>query len=249
MGSQIMSRVLIWDIPTRLFHWLLAVGFLLAAGIALLGGKHGSLFHYHAIIGVILAGLLLFRLLWGIIGTRHARFTAFAYGPVAVIIHLKNMLTGKADRYAGHNPLACWAIYAMLALVAVIVGSGLLMAGGYKGFKDAHSMAVYVLLAVVGVHVLGVIVHTLRYRENITLAMITGRKQAEPSAAIRSARPISGALFLTLFLLLTAGLFNNYDPGSRQTTIPLIGTNIQLDKHKSKKGHPKAPKIRKSHDR
>lgn len=69
-----MSRVLIWDLPTRLFHWLFAVGFLIAFGIAQFGDEHDPFFPYHAIIGVILAAMLLFRLIWGVIGTRHARF-------------------------------------------------------------------------------------------------------------------------------------------------------------------------------
>lgn len=245
-----MSRVLIWDLPTRLFHWLLAVGILVAFGIAQFGGKHGPLFHHHAIIGIVLGATVLLRLVWGFIGTKHARFASFAFGPTAVASYFKDTVAGRPSRHAGHNPASSWAIYAMLALMAVVVGSGLLMGTGNEASEDVHAAAVYTLLAVAGVHVAGVILHTIRYREKITLAMITGRKEASPSASIRSARPLSGITFLVLVLLLGGGLYSSYDPASGRTTLPIISTSIRLrDGEGEVRQHTNADRERSDHNR
>lgn len=222
-----MSRVLIWDLPTRLFHWLFALGFLVAFGIAQFGDEHDPIFPYHAIIGVILTAMLLFRLIWGGIGTRYARFASFAFGPVAVLQYLKGTVTGKSVRYPGHNPASSWAILAMFILVTAIVASGLLMAGN-EAMEEVHTVAAYTMLAIVGIHVLGVVVHSIRHRENITLGMITGRKIADSSASIRSARPVIGGAFFILVLLFTVGLLRNYDSTTQRVTIPFVGTSILL---------------------
>lgn len=246
-----MSRVLIWDLPTRLFHWLLVVGILSAFGIAQFAGEHGSLFPYHAIIGMTLATMLLFRLVWGFIGTKHARFTSFAFGPSAVVEYFKAIVTGRMVHYSGHNPASSWAIYAMLGLLATVMTSGLLMGGGNEAFEEVHSISVYALLVVAGIHVVGVILHSVRHRENIILAMVTGLKETESSAAIRSTRPFTGLVFLSLVVLVAAGLYRNYDPASRRTTIPLIGASILLagsDQYNGNAGH-QLPADRERHER
>lgn len=231
-----MQRVLIWDIPTRLFHWLLAAGFLTAFVIAQFGGKRGALFPYHSMLGIVVGVMVLLRVLWGIIGTRHARFGSFLFGPGAVIEYLKGVVTGHGRKHVGHNPASSYAIFAMLGLVLVIVASGLLMSRGNEAFEEIHSIAVYVLLGVVAVHVIGVVIHTLRYRENITVSMVTGTKEAEQSQAIRSSAPLSGGLAVLVIALIAFGLQRNYDPARRQTTLPLIGTMIQLGEEGKDRG-------------
>lgn len=239
-----MARVLIWDWPVRLYHWLLVAGILTAFGLAIFAPEHSTLFQYHAIIGILVGVMVILRIIWGIIGSRHARFSSFAYGPRAVLDYFRDIAAGRRTRYIGHNPASSWVIYLMMALVLAIVGAGLLTAAGYHAFEDIHEMLVYVLLGAAGVHVLGVIVHTIRHRENITLGMINGHKEAHADHAIRSSRPITGVVFVLLMLFLGGSLYYEYDSAGRTTRIPLIGKVFRLDKPpKPGKGHDVKTKL------
>lgn len=223
-----MNRVLIWDWPTRVFHWLLAGGLLAAFLIGKNADGKGGVFGYHAIIGISIGLLLLLRLLWGFIGTKHARFGSFIFGPRAVVGYFKGIIAGQSTRHIGHNPGSSWAIYLMLLLVFVIVASGLAAANGFKGVGEVHELSVNVLVFVSIVHVLGVILHTIRHRENITVSMITGTKQADASEAIRSSRPIAAIVMVALVGFLAFDLVRNYEKAAHSTKLPLIGKTISL---------------------
>lgn len=223
-----MSRVLIWDLPTRLFHWLLASGFSIAAVIALLLGDDSSLFPFHSIIGLALALMVALRLVWGLVGTRFARFTSFAFGPSAVLAYLVGVIRGSGSRHVGHNPASAYAIYTMLGLIIALAATGIMMGTGNQSVKGIHEFLAYAMLAVVGVHILGVIVHTIRFKENITASMIHGRKHADPALATRSARPLTAALFLVITGAFALSLMARYDPATQQTTLPILGIRISL---------------------
>ena len=219
---------LVWDLPTRIFHWLLTAGFTAAALLAFLSEGESSLFPFHALIGLVLALLVVLRFLWGFIGTAHARFGAFAFGPRASLSYLKGAFGGGGTRHIGHNPGSAYAIFAMLALLAGISFTGILLARGSESFKEAHEVMTFALIAVVSAHVIGVILYTVRHRENITLSMVNGRKECEPGYAIPSSRPIAAALFVGLLGLWTLGLVRNYDATAKTTSVPFLGTSLQL---------------------
>ena len=120
--STSTGKRLIWDLPTRVFHWALAGSFL---GAYLLAEEDGSR-SLHVMFGYTVAGLLAFRLLWGFVGSTHARFRDFAYGPRAGgPPTCATSYRGRAQDYDGHNPAGSWAIYALLALAAATVADGL----------------------------------------------------------------------------------------------------------------------------
>lgn len=223
-----MNRVLIWDLPTRLFHWLLSGGFIAAAIISLLLGEHSRLFPSHAIIGLTIALLVCLRVIWGIVGTRYARFGTFIFGPGAVIEYMKGTLAGGGKRYIGHNPGSALAIFALLALVLAMAVTGIMMGQGNESVKDLHEILAWVTVGFTVAHVLGVALHTIRHRENITLSMIHGKKHAEPRDAITSAKPIIAVIFLMIAGAWAFGLIRNYNPATQTTTLPLIGTVLQL---------------------
>lgn len=223
-----MDRVLIWDLPTRLFHWLLSGGFIAAAIIALGLGDDSPWFPYHAMLGLTIAFIVLFRIVWGVAGTRYARFGSFICGPRAVVEYIKSLFVGGGKRYLGHNPASAAAIVALLALVLAMAVTGFAMGRGNDGVKEAHEILAWVTVGVAVVHVLGVALHTVRHRENITASMIHGRKRAEPSDAIASAKPIVAVVFLAVTGLWAAGLVRNFDPGTRTTRLPLFGAMLQL---------------------
>lgn len=231
-----MNRVLIWDLPTRLFHWLLSAGFIATAIIALALGEDSSLFPYHAIIGLTLALMVCLRVLWGIAGTRYAKLGTFIFGPAAVIEYMKGTLVGGGKRYIGHNPGSALAILTLLALVLAMAVTGVMLGQGNERVKDLHEILAWGMVGVAVVHVLGVAFHTIRHRENITLSMIHGQKHAEPSDAIASAKPIIAVVFLVLAGAWTVALVRSYNPATQTTTLPLIGTSLQLGENENEGG-------------
>ncbi|MCK6475724.1 MAG: cytochrome b/b6 domain-containing protein [Phycisphaerales bacterium] len=223
-----MASTLIWDIPTRLFHWLFAVGFLAAAAISLTVDGEGPLFAYHAIIGLALAALLVLRLAWGLVGSRYARLGELVFGPGRLVEYAKGVLIGGGKRYVGHNPGSAYAIVAMFVLLGALAVTGVMLGTGNEGVKEVHEFCAYAMLAVVAVHILGVIVHSARHRENITASMIHGRKHAEPGDGIPSSHAIAGALLLLITGVWTLELVRSYSPSTQAVTIPLFGTSLQI---------------------
>jgi cytochrome b len=190
------TRILVWDLPLRVFHWLLAASF---AG-AFLTAEGDGLRAVHLALGYTFLGLLAFRLLWGVVGSRHARFRAFAYGPKAVREYLGSLLARRPMHYVGHNPAGSWAIYALLALglVVGVTGYAVQADAGGRWLEGLHEGASNALLALVIVHVAGVIVGSLAHRENLVAAMVTGRKTGRPGDGIGHARWLTAAMLIAV---------------------------------------------------
>jgi len=165
---------LIWDLPTRVFHWALAGSFLGAYLLA----EQDELRSLHVMFGYTVAGLIAFRLLWGLIGSTHSRFRDFAYSPMEAIRYLRDLATGRARDYDGHNPAGSWAIYGMLALAAATATTGWLHYNeiGGEALEELHEVLANAWLVLVAVHVAGVIVGSLAHRRNLVATMITGRR-------------------------------------------------------------------------
>ena len=121
-----MEPITVWDIPTRLFHWTLALCF----ALAWLTSESDALLSVHTFVGYVMLGLIGFRLVWGVVGGRYARFASFAYGPRAAVRYAREVLSRKAPRHIGHNPAGSLAIYTLFALVLAVGVSGLLTLGG-----------------------------------------------------------------------------------------------------------------------
>lgn len=176
------DRTLVWDLPTRVFHWLLAATF---AG-AYLTSDGERLRDVHMLLGYTAAGLVTFRVLWGLVGTRYARFTSFPLSPRNVIDYLRSLLVLSPRHYFGHNPAGSWAILGMLALITgtAVTGWASAIEVGPKWLEDVHEGFANATLALIVVHVGAVIVSSLLHRENLPRAMVTGYKPGSgPSAA------------------------------------------------------------------
>lgn len=207
-------RVQVWDVPTRLFHWALVLLIL----IAWLTGEEEGAFELHMLAGEIIAGMLVFRLIWGFIGGEHARFSDFAAGPSAIIAHVRDLLSSRPHRHIGHNPLGGFAVFLLLLTTGFIVVSGLFsgdddMRGPLSGLgpdmSEMHEVAFRVLLALVVIHILGVIVETVRARDPLVPAMISGwkmRDASEPGADAKRATTAGLLLALALGAATTAML-------------------------------------------
>jgi|SRR5678815_1693557 cytochrome b len=185
------SKVLVWDVPTRVSHWLLAGSF---AG-AFLTAESERYRDVHVMLGYTVLGLVAFRLVWGLIGTRYARFWSFAYGPNSVLTYLKSLLTRSPQHHLGHNPAGSWAVYALLVLSLLAGASGYATYNdiGGHGMEDVHEALANALLGVVFIHVTGVLVSSVLHRENLVRSMLTGYKSAQPGNGIRYRHRLIGA--------------------------------------------------------
>lgn len=186
--------VLVWDAPLRVFHWLLALCF---AG-AWLTADSESWRLVHVTLGYTMVGLLAFRMLWGFVGPRHARFADFVRGPGAVLRYLSSLRHGRPEHHAGHTPAGGLAVVALLMLAMLVTATGIAnyQEWGGNGMEEVHEALAIVMLVLVAVHVAAVLLGSALQRENLVLAMLTGRKKARPSESIR--RPWRGVAALVL---------------------------------------------------
>jgi cytochrome b len=185
MTTTDTPKILVWDAPVRVFHWLLALSF---AG-AWLSAESERWRLLHVTLGYTMAGLIVFRVLWGLFGTRHARFAGFVRGPRAVLAYLRGLATGRPEHHTGHNPAGALAIVGLLGLGLLTAASGWAVYNDVGGdwLEEAHELAANSMLALVGLHLAGVLLGSLMHRENLVRSMITGRKAGPPQQAIASA--------------------------------------------------------------
>lgn len=204
MSTHVANEVPVWDPLLRSFHWILFVSFCAAYF------SEGEIFEslqnrldgeflqtVHVWAGYTIGGLLVFRLFWGFIGPRHARFDDFVRGPRVTFAYLCQVLTLRARRYLGHNPAGGAMIVLLLLSLGATTVTGLALYGADKGLgplaglllesseasidfiEEAHEVATHFTLLLIAGHLLGVVWESLLHRENLVRAMITGRKRAQ----------------------------------------------------------------------
>lgn len=197
-----MEKILAWDLPTRIGHWLLVVAFI----VSYLSGDSEEWRLAHVTAGFAMGGALAFRLFWGMVGTRYARFKSFLFSPREVITYLGSLLKGKPDHWIGHNPAGSYAIYALFLLGITVVGSGWAVYAevGGEWLEEAHDALSYAMLGVVVAHIAGVLVSSRLHRENLARSMVTGYKQGKSEEAITSNKKYW--LILLLGAVISAGL-------------------------------------------
>jgi len=165
----------VWDPLVRLFHWSLVISF----AIAWVSSEGFDALHIWS--GYAAGALIAFRLVWGLIGPRYARFTQFIKGPGTTIDYIKAMMSGTEKRYIGHNPAGGAMVIAMIVTLGITVWTGWLTTlAQYKNsalVSDAHGFITSILMALVIAHVAGVVLASVRHKENLARAMLNGRKR------------------------------------------------------------------------
>lgn len=189
-----VRRILIWDAPVRVFHWLMVLSF---AG-AYLTAESERWRLVHVTLGYTMAGLVVFRVVWGLIGTRHARFSSFVRGPAGIARYLRGLVGGRPEHHAGHNPAGALAIVALLGMTLVVTAAGWATYNEVGGhwLEELHEGAANVMLGIVGVHVAGVLLASWLHRANLIGAMVTGRRLGSPEDGVRSAWRSVGLVML-----------------------------------------------------
>jgi cytochrome b len=222
-------RQLVYDLPTRLFHWLFAGLFLTAFVIAKTVDDDSFWFNYHSLAGLTLGFLAVLRIIWGVFGTQHARFSGFALNPMDLVNYFKGIFSGDKKKWAGHNPASSWAAITMMILALGLALTGYLMTSGgdKEAFEDIHELFANAFIIVVVLHVAGIVLHTIRYQEMIGLSMVDGKKMGVSEAqTIGSSKSAVGVLLIGLVVAFGLHLFKNYDKQTR--SLQFFGTTLQL---------------------
>lgn len=206
-------RVRVWDLPTRLFHWLLVA---CIVGLVITGKVGGQAIYWHARLGYAALALLLFRLAWGLVGGRWSRFAAFVYAPRSVLAYLR----GRAhpDHLVGHNPLGAASVFAMLLALLAQVATGLVsddeisFTGPLNRFVASDTglaatwyhkdIGQWLVIGLVVLHIAAVLYYWLGKRQDLVRPMVTGDKQTQAPAA--SSRDDARTRLAALVLLAVA---------------------------------------------
>lgn len=185
-----MTKRLVWDLPLRLFHWLFVVSIAASWGTAKLGVEW---MQYHFYLGYFMIGLLTFRIIWGFIGPRHARFASFLTGPSGCIAYARGFFSANSHVSVGHNPLGGLMVIVMLLLVITQVTSGLfttddvIWTGPYYPavskdtsslLSTVHNINFNILLGAIALHLLAIGYYRMVKKQNLVSAMFTGLKPA-----------------------------------------------------------------------
>jgi cytochrome b len=179
--------------------------------------------------GLTLVFLVLLRMIWGMVGTTHAKFSGFALNPTDLLGYFKGILSGSKRRWAGHNPASSWAALIMMGLALGLGITGYLMTSGpdKETWEEIHELLGNGFMVVVLGHVAGIVLHTIRHKEMIGLSMLDGKKaDISLDRSIPSAKLPYGLLLLGLVSTFAIYLFNNFDSQAR--TLQLFGTQLQL---------------------
>lgn len=216
-SHQSPSTITVWDLPTRLFHWIL-VALVIAQWWT---ADSFDTMHYHLWGGYAVLVLVLFRLVWGFVGSDTARFRDFVRGPGTALAYIKALPRGDAPRYLGHNPLGGWSIVAMLVLLLVQAGTGLfanddifiegpLYSWVSKGTSDwlttIHRLNFDLLLILIAIHLAAVLFYLLVKRENLIHPMLSGCKHLPPASAVPQPRMVSPWRGLVVLAVASAGV-------------------------------------------
>lgn len=188
----------IWDIPTRLFHWSLVVLFV----FLIVSGESDDLMEYHFYAGYLLSGLILFRVIWGVVGTRYARFTSFNLNLAEAIQYTKALINSDQQSHYGHTPAGSVMVILMLLLISMQLVTGMMSTddiiwnGPLYNFVDEdtaglageiHEATQLLLQILVGLHVLAIILYKYRFKEELVPAMLHGKKPKQGEGAEREA--------------------------------------------------------------
>lgn len=174
-GPAVAGAVKVWDRLVRLLHWTLV------ASVALAWLTTEWRTGWHQPVGYLGLAAMVLRLVWGFVGSRHARFAQFLHAPGATLAYLRQVLARREPRYLGHNPLGGWMILALLASIAGLALTGWLYTTdrfwGDETVETVHRTLAWGMLGLIALHVAGVVFTSLRHHENLVAAMFSGRKR------------------------------------------------------------------------
>jgi cytochrome b len=211
---NVMHTIRVWDLPTRLFHWLLAM---CVVGLVITGSVGGNWMNWHLRLGYSVLTLLLFRLVWGFVGGHWSRFSSFIYAPSSLLGYLKGR--GRPEHSVGHTPLGALSVFALLLILAAQVGTGLMsddeisFFGPLVRFVSGDTVALatsyhknvgkFIVMALVALHVLAIIFYQFVRKQRLVAPMVVGDKQL--AAPVIHSRDTAATRVVALVVLILCG--------------------------------------------
>lgn len=212
-------KIKVWDLPTRLFHWSLVAAFI----AVIFTSRNESFLEYHVYVGYLILCLVIFRVVWGFVGNRYARFSGFVKGWTEVRSFLAQLLRLRIPRYIGHNPAVGWVVLVILGIAITIAVTGIVTYSGeenrgvFAGLipfsvgmagRTAHEWLTYCIVAVIVGHICAALLHDFVLKENIILSMISGTKEDNESWSerVEHLRPEEGHSLPKLVVYISAVL-------------------------------------------
>ena len=234
-----MERLRAYDLPVRIFHWCFAILFVLSFTISKFIDDDSVLYAYHMLSGILMAVLVVLRIIWGVVGSKTARFSSFPLNPSEILTYLVSIVSSKSKRYLGHNPASSYAALLMMLFTLGIAFSGLMMSVRvYKDFfEEIHELLAHGFLIVVILHLAGVILHQIRHNDNMITSMISGSKdKIEGEDEIESNHPIIALIFVVL--IASSGIYLVSNLNGQTRTLSIVGTQLQLgENEEDEHGH------------
>jgi cytochrome b len=211
-----MQTIRVWDLPTRLFHWLLAAA---VVGLVVTANVGGNWMNWHLRLGYAVLTLLVFRLIWGFVGGHWSRFGSFLYAPSSVLAYLRGH--GKLEHRVGHTPLGALSVFALLLILLAQVATGLMsddeisFFGPLVRFVSGDTVALatsyhknvgkFIVIALVVLHVAAIAFYKWAKKDNLVRPMVVGDKQMAPGLAVPQARDSVASRALALIVLAVCG--------------------------------------------
>lgn len=221
------TKVLAWDLPMRFFHLGFAACCTAALAIAFFADKESAIFPYHMLLGITACFFLVVRIVLGVAGGPRNGLKELFFSPLETARYFAGVFTGRAQRYAAHNPGTAAAALGMFAVTALLAFTGIKNTTD-ESFGEPHEVLAYALVALVAAHLLGLAIHTLRHRENIGFAMVSGRKVAPASTALETSRPVFAVVLAVASAAWIWALFASYDRATGFAKVPLLGQSLYL---------------------
>ncbi len=231
--TYLKHSVRVWDLPTRVFHWLLVLAFI----ISWLSQGDDRYLDIHVFAGYLFLGLLLFRLIWGFIGSKYAKFSNFPYSKIWH--YLTTLFSVNRQHFLGHNPAGSLAVFVILSLGVIVAITGLLTLGGEErhgplagiigfalgdSFHQWHEIIAWFMLGIIGIHILGVLTESWLHNENLIKAMITGFKSTTNKSTSVPKHKIIAIFLISLVITGIVSYFNGYLLVENYR--PFIGPNL-----------------------
>ncbi len=244
-----MKTLKVYDLPVRLFHWSFVVLFVGAFFIAQVFDDDSAVYPLHMMMGLVLGAAVALRVIWGIVGTRYARFSSYDLNPLSLVDYFKQIFsagpnaTSNASKktWTGHNPASSWSAIGMMAMGLAMVFTGVMMSQGVAKelFEEMHEVVAYLFLVTSLLHVGGVALHAMKHRDQLAFSMVTGTKNLETGdAPIESNHPVVALIFVIVVASFATLLYRGYDAQTR--VLQFFGVTLNLgENEKDEKGSEK----------
>lgn len=220
----------VYDLATRLFHWLFAALFVFSFSIAEFIDDESIIFTYHMLAGMIMLVLVVWRLGWGLAGPETAKLSDWLSSPRALVAYGLGVFRKDSPKFAGHNPASGGAAMAMLGLALALGASGVCMKTDVGGdiMEEVHELSAKLFLIIALAHIAGVVLHHLIHRDGMLTAMLSGYKKGVPLKMPLATNGHRAALILAILVLgSSAYLVSQYDTKTRILSLP--GAKLSLD--------------------